>query len=77
VRTIPMIGRTIALESQPAPQSAGVAPQEQPLSPSPKPDQAPQRSRTERAEASDPVCGERGRYWFTDRPRHRSWRCNR
>jgi hypothetical protein len=74
VRTIPIIGRTIPLEAQPAPQSASVTPQEQ--QPLPKPEPA-QRSRTERAEASDPVCGERGRRWFTDRPGHRSWRCNR
>ena len=73
VRTIQIIGRTIPLEAQPAPQSAGDTPREQPP---PKPDPA-QRSRIERAEASDPVCGERGRRWFTDRPGHRSWRCNR
>ena len=73
VRTIPIIGRTIPLEAQPAPRSASDTPQEQPP---PKPDPA-QRSRIERAEASDPVCGERGRRWFTDRPGHRSWRCNR
>jgi hypothetical protein len=63
VRTIPIIGRTIPLEAQPAPQSASVTRQEQPP---PKPDMA-QRSRIERAETSDPVCGERGRRWFTDR----------
>jgi hypothetical protein len=74
VRTIPIIGRTIPLEAQP-PQPAYIM-QEQQLPP-PKPDPTPQRSRTERAEASDPVCGERGRHWFTDRPGHRSWRCNR
>jgi hypothetical protein len=73
VRTVPIIGRTIPLEAQPAPQSASVTPQEQTQ---PRPDMA-QRSRIERAEASDPVCGERGRRWFTDRPGHRSWRCNR
>ena len=72
VRTIPIIGKTIPLEAQPAPQSASVMSQEQ-EPPSPKPEAA-QRNR---AEASDPVCGERGRYWFTDRRRHRSWRCNR
>ena len=74
VRTIPIIGRTIPLEAQPAPPSASVTPQEQQLPPKPDPAQG---SRTERAAASDPVCGERGRRWFTDRPGHRSWRCNR
>ena len=59
VRTIPIIGRTIPIEA-PAPQSASVTRQEQPP---PKPDMA-QQSRIERAEASDPVCGERGRRWF-------------
>ncbi len=77
VRTIPIIGRTIPLDAQAAqsaPPSGSVTPQQQ-QSP-PKPDPA-QRSRTEGAGASDPVCGERGRRWFTDRPGHRSWRCNR
>jgi hypothetical protein len=29
------------------------------------------------AEAPDRVCGHRGRYYFHDRPGHRSWRCRR
>jgi hypothetical protein len=74
VRTIPIIGRTIPLEAQPAPPPASVTQQEQ--QPPSKPDPA-QPSSTERAQAIDPVCGERGRRWFTDRPGHRSWRCNR
>jgi hypothetical protein len=77
LRAFPMIGRRIKVEAQPAPQPASITPQKQPSTPPPKPDPAPQLSRTEPAKANDPVCGERGRHWFADRPRHRSWRCNR
>jgi hypothetical protein len=76
VRTIPIIGKTTPLEVQPAPQSASVTSQEQEPAPSPKPDPS-QRNRTQRADAGDPTCGEHGRHRFADRPRHRSWRCNR
>jgi hypothetical protein len=41
LRAFPMIGRTNPLEAQPAPESASVTPQEQPPTPLPKPDQAP------------------------------------